>query len=101
MNKSTTMKTTLKYLLLAVGAGLTVAAFAGLVGIASPAVFKGSAVALSAFAAVGMLLIGASDHSPRQLVTRSTPPFPVAVPARAASRRSRAYGIRRRVRMTA
>ncbi len=101
MKEDTTLKTTLKYLLLAIGAGCTVAAFAGLVGIASPAVFKNSAIALSVFSAVGMLLIGASDHSPRQLVTRSTPPFPVAVPARAALRRSRAYGIRRRERIAA
>ncbi len=102
MNKSTAMKTTLKYLLLVIGAGLTVAAFAGLVGIASPAVFKNSALALSGFAAVGLLLIGATDTTRRQLVTRSTPPFPAAAVAeRAPARRSRAYGIRRRERITA
>ena len=101
MNKSSSMKTTLKYLLLVIGAGLTAAAFAGLVGIASPVVFKGSAIALSVFAAVGMLLIGATDTTRRQLVTASTPPFPTpAVAERAPSRRSRAYGIRRRARVT-
>ncbi len=94
------MKTTLKYLLLAIGAGCTVAAFAGLVGIASPAVFKNSAIALSVFSAVGMLLIGATDTTRRQLVTASTPPFPTPAVA-APARRSRAYGSRRRARVTA
>ncbi len=101
MNESTTMKTTLTYILLAIGAGCSAAAFAGLVGLVSPAVFEGSAIALSIFAAIGMLLVGANDHTRRPLVTGSTPPFPVpacAVPA--ATRRSRAYGVRRRARVT-
>ncbi len=101
MNESTTMKTTLKYLLLAIGAACTAAAFAGLVGIAGPAVFRASAIGLSVFAAIGMLLIGANDHARRQLVTGSTPPFPTPPAAiRAPGRRSRAYGIRRRARVT-
>ena len=48
-----------------------------------------------------MLLVGANDHTRRQLVTASTPPFPTppcAVPP--ATRRSRAYGIRRRARVS-
>jgi hypothetical protein len=96
------MKTTLKYLFLLLGAGFTAAAFAGLVGIASPAVFSSGAVALSIFSVIGMLLISAGDHGRRPIVTASTPPFtaqPVTlVPA---VRRSRAYGIRRRDRIAA
>ena len=96
------MKTTLKILFLLIGAGCTAAAFAGLVGIVNPAVFQGSVIALSAFATIGMLLIGGNDHARRPLVTASTPPFPArALAAPAGTRRSHAYGIRRRARVSA
>ncbi len=102
INESTTMKTTLKILLLVLGAGFTAIAFAGLVGIATPAVFHDTDVAVSIFCAVGLLLIGATDRPRRQLVTESTPPFPMpkadVVPY---TRRSRAYGIRRNDRIAA
>ncbi len=96
------MKTTLKILFLLLGAGFTAAAFAGLIGIASPAVFSSGSVALSIFSVIGMLLISACDHGRRPIVTGSTPPFaaqPVAtVPS---ARRTRAYGVRRRERIAA
>jgi hypothetical protein len=91
------MKTTLKILMLLLGAGYAAAAFAGLIGIATPAVFHDSSIALSVFAIFGLLLIGASDHGRRPVVTGSTPSFPVrALVSIEPGRRSRAYGIRRR-----
>jgi hypothetical protein len=59
--KNTTTKTTLKILMLVLGAGSAAAAFAGLIGIVPPSAFLSSEVAFFLYAAVGMTLIGLND----------------------------------------
>jgi hypothetical protein len=68
------MKTTLKFLLLLLGAAYPCVAFAGLIGLHTPAAFFSSEVAFMLYAAMGLLLIGGNDHGrPRLIVVRKAP----------------------------
>lgn len=57
------MKTTLKLVMLILGAGFSCVAFASLVGLISPAAFVSSDDAVSLFAVLGLMLIGINDYS--------------------------------------
>jgi hypothetical protein len=73
-NESSLMKTTLKFLLLLLGAAYPCAAFAGLIGLHTPAAFFSSEVAFMLYADIGLLLIGGNDHGhPRFITVRKAP----------------------------
>ena len=68
------MKTTLKFLLLFLGAAYPCAAFAGLIGFHTTAAFFSSEVAFMLYASIGLLLIGGNDHGrPRLIAVRKAP----------------------------
>jgi hypothetical protein len=68
------MKTTLKFLLFLLGAAYPCAAFAGIIGLHTPAAFFSSEVAFMLYAAIGLLLIGGNDHGrPRFITVRKAP----------------------------
>ncbi|MFA5058111.1 MAG: hypothetical protein WC485_08360 [Opitutaceae bacterium] len=73
------MKTALKVIMLLLGAFYPGIAFAGLVGIASPAAFFNSEVAFSFFAVAGLLLIGLHDYTYRRVPLRVPGAKPCAV----------------------
>jgi hypothetical protein len=67
------MKTSLKLILFLLGASLPCIAFAGLVGLYSPAAFFSSEIVLSVFSATGLLLIGLNDYTYRRIALRTSP----------------------------
>ena len=62
------MKATLQILMLVLGAGCAVAAFAGVTGIAPITAFATSDVAMLLYSMVGALLIGFNDYSRPRLI---------------------------------
>ena len=64
------MKTTLKILMLVLGAAFPSVAFAGLLGLASSDAFGSGEVYFSLFAIVGLALISLNDYSRRPLPVR-------------------------------
>ena len=56
------MNTTLKYLLLLLGAAYPCVAFVGLIGLHTTAAFFTSEVTFMLYASIGLLLIGGNDH---------------------------------------
>lgn len=99
LNQSTTMKNALKYAMLILAIAYPGAAFAGLVGLASPIAFVGSEVGLWLFAVAGLMLISLGDSARRPLALRPAPACPV-VPF-GPSRSLRTNSVRRRERVAA
>lgn len=95
INESSTMKTTLKLLMLLLGASFPCIAFAGLVGLSTSAAFFSSEVVLSVFAAAGLLLIGLNDYTYRRIAFRTSPARVCPVVAFGPDQSSRAHGHRR------
>ncbi|HUL55200.1 MAG TPA: hypothetical protein VLT83_17485 [Opitutaceae bacterium] len=65
------MKTTLKILMLVLGASIPCVAFAGLIGVAAPAAFFSGEVVFSLFAIAGLAFIGLNDYSRRPLLVHT------------------------------
>jgi hypothetical protein len=65
------MKTSLKLILLFLGASLPCIAFAGLVGLPAATTFFSGEVAFSVFAAVGLMLTGLNDYTYRRTAIRA------------------------------
>jgi len=65
------MKTTLKILMLLLGASYPCVMFASLIGIASPSAFFSGEVAFSLFAIVGLMLVGFNDYCRRPITVHS------------------------------
>lgn len=61
------MKTTLQILMVLLGLGAACGAFAGLVGIDSPAAFLSSETAILVYSMAGLLLIGFTDSIRRPM----------------------------------
>jgi hypothetical protein len=65
------MKTTLKILMLILGASIPCVAFASFVGVAPTAAFFSGEVIFSIFAVAGLALIGLNDYSRRPLLVHT------------------------------
>ncbi|HUL54431.1 MAG TPA: hypothetical protein VLT83_13585 [Opitutaceae bacterium] len=88
------MKATLKILMLVLGAAFPLAAFAGMIGLASPAAFLSSELMFSLFAIVGLAAIGLNDYSRRPLTVRVAAKNIVPAAAPRSSRHDAACAVR-------
>jgi hypothetical protein len=88
------MKTTLKILMLVLGAAFSSAAFAGLLGLASAAAFGSGEVYFSFFAIAGLALISLNDYSRRPLPVRVATTNTVPAATRVSNQRDAACAIR-------